>query len=90
MTVRRSLASAVLALLLLPAAASGQSVNGAITGIIKDGTGGVIADVAVTLRNVATDQTIATTVTNASGEYAFRNLAPGQYQSRRSRAASSR
>jgi len=68
-----------LALLLLPAAASGQSVNGAITGIIKDGTGGVIADVAVTLRNVSTDQTIATTVTNASGEYAFRNLSPGKY-----------
>ena len=62
MTVRRCLASAVLALLLLPAAASGQSVNGAITGIVKDATGGVVADVALTLRNVATDQTVATTV----------------------------
>ena len=57
----------------------GQTVNGAITGVIKDATGGVVADVAVTLRNVATDQTIATTVTNASGEYAFRNLSPGKY-----------
>jgi outer membrane receptor protein involved in Fe transport len=79
MTVRRPLATAVLTLLLLPAAASGQTVNGAITGVIKDATGGVVADVAVTLRNVATDQTIATTVTNASGEYAFRNLSPGKY-----------
>ena len=79
MTVRRSLVSAVLTLLLLPAAASGQTVNGAITGVIKDATGGVVADVAVTLRNVATDQTIATTVTSASGEYAFRNLPPGKY-----------
>ena len=79
MTVRRALVSAVLTLLLLPAATSGQTVNGAITGVIKDATGGVVADVAVTLRNVATDQTIATTVTNASGEYAFRNLSPGKY-----------
>ena len=69
----------MLTLLLLPAATSGQTVNGAITGVIKDSTGGVVADVAVTLRNVATDQTIATTVTNASGEYAFRNLPPGKY-----------
>ena len=79
MTVRRPLISAVLTLLLLPAATSGQTVNGAITGVIKDATGGVVADVAVTLRNVATDQTIATTLTNASGEYSFRNLPPGKY-----------
>ena len=59
MTVRRALVSAVLTLLLLPAATSGQTVNGTITGVIKDATGGVVADVAVTLRNVATDQTIA-------------------------------
>ena len=79
MTVRRALLSAVLTLLLLPSATSGQTVNGAITGVIKDATGGVVADVAVTLRNVATDQTIATTVTTASGEYSFRNLPPGKY-----------
>ena len=67
MTVRRSPASALLTLLLFlfPAATSSQSVNGAITGVVKDSTGGVVADVAVTLRNIATDQTIATTVTNA-------------------------
>ena len=66
MTVRRSLASSLLALLLLiPAAASGQSVNGAITGVVKDASGGVVADVALTLRNIATDQTIATTVSGA-------------------------
>ncbi len=79
MTVRRTLASAVLTLLLFPAAASSQTVNGAITGVVKDTSGGVVADVAVTLRNIATDQTIATTVTNSSGEYAFRNLPPGKY-----------
>ena len=90
MTVRRSLVSAVFGLLLLPAAASGQSVNGAITGVVKDSSGGVVADVALTLRNIATDQTIATAVSGASGEYAFRNLAPANMRSRPSRAASSR
>ena len=35
---------------------------------------------ALTLRNIATDQTVATTVSGAEGEYAFRNLAPGKYE----------
>ena len=34
---------------------------------------------ALTLRNIATDQTIATTVSGAGGEYAFRNLPPAKY-----------
>ncbi len=79
MTVRRSLASALLILLLMPAAALGQSVNGAITGVVKDSSGGVVADVALTLRNIATDRTIATAVSGANGEYAFRNLPPAKY-----------
>jgi hypothetical protein len=65
--------------LLLPAAASGQSVNGAITGVIKDPSGAVVADVALTLRNIATNQTIATAVSGGGGEYAFRNLPPAKY-----------
>src|SRR5258706_10322274 len=80
MTVPGRLATTLLALLLLvPAAASGQSVNGAITGVVKDPSGGVVADVALTLRNVATNQTIATAVTGSGGEYAFRNLPPAKY-----------
>jgi hypothetical protein len=81
MTVRRSFAGSmfVLLVLLIPAAASSQSINGAITGVVKDSTGGVVADVALTLRNIATDQTIASTVSGAGGEYAFRNLPPAKY-----------
>ncbi|MDP9324726.1 MAG: carboxypeptidase-like regulatory domain-containing protein, partial [Acidobacteriota bacterium] len=80
MTVRHLFARSVLALLLLfPAAASAQSINGAITGVIKDPSGAVVADVALTLRNVATDQTIGTAVSGADGEYAFRNLPPAKY-----------
>ena len=71
------LASAVLGLASVDASA--QSFNGAITGVVRDSTGGVVADTALTLRNIATDQTVATTVSGAEGEYAFRNLAPGKY-----------
>ena len=81
------LASAVLALASVDVAA--QSFNGAITGVVRDSTGGVVADTALTLRNIATDQTVATTVSGAEGEYAFRNLAPASTRSPRSRTASS-
>ena len=80
MTPFRLFGKSLLALLLLiPVAAAAQSVNGAINGVVKDASGGVIPDVALTLRNLATDQTIATTVSGADGEFAFRNLAPGRY-----------
>ncbi len=70
----------VLAILLVFAAAAGaQTVNGAITGIVKDSSGGVVKDAALTLRNVATDQLVGTTVSGGEGEYAFRNLAPAKY-----------
>jgi hypothetical protein len=72
------LLSALLAL--LPAPASSQSFNGAITGVVRDSTGGVIADTALTLRNLATEQTVSTAVSGREGEYAFRNLAPGKYE----------
>src|SRR5829696_6368626 len=69
---------------LLLASASGdvaaQSFNGAITGVVRDSTGGVVAETALTLRNIATDQTVGTAVTGSEGEYAFRNLAPGKYE----------
>jgi hypothetical protein len=70
----------VLAILLAFAAGvAAQTVNGAITGIVKDASGAVVKDVALTLRNVATDQVVGTAVSGASGEYAFRNLAPAKY-----------
>jgi hypothetical protein len=56
-----------------------QTVNGAITGVVKDASGGVVPDVALTLRNVATDQLVGTTMSGPEGEYAFRNLAPAKY-----------
>jgi hypothetical protein len=67
-------------LLFLPSVSSAQSFNGAITGVVRDSSRAVVPDAALTLRNVATDQTLATAVSGADGEYAFRNLAPGRYE----------
>ena len=67
-------------LLALSSTAWGQTVNGAITGVVKDSSGGVVPDVALTLRNIATDQIVGTTVSGPEGEYAFRNLAPSKYE----------
>jgi Carboxypeptidase regulatory-like domain len=57
-----------------------QSFNGAITGVVRDSSGGVVPDVALTLRNLATNQVVATTVSGPDGEYAFRNVAPSKYE----------
>ncbi len=69
-----------LALLAGPSAVSGQTVNGAIVGTVQDSSGAVVPDVALTLRNIATDTIITTTVSGPQGEYAFRNLAPSKYE----------
>lgn len=81
MLMRRALGwLPVAALLLLPSAAAAQSFNGAIVGVVKDSTGAVVPDTALTLRNVATDTIVGTAVSGAEGEYAFRNLAPARYE----------
>ena len=66
--------------LLIPVGASAQTVNGAIIGVVKDTSGAIVPDVAVTLRNVARDEMVGTTVTDAEGNYAFRNLPPATYE----------
>jgi hypothetical protein len=67
-------------LLLVNGTAWSQGFNGAITGIVKDQSGAVVPDVALTLRDVAKDQIVATTVSGPDGAYAFRNLAPTRYE----------
>jgi hypothetical protein len=64
----------------LPTAAVAQSFNGNIIGTVQDSSGAVVPGVALTLRNVKTDQTVQTTVSGEDGEYAFRNLAPSMYE----------
>ena len=67
-------------LLALSGTAWGQTVNGAITGVVKDASGGVIPDVALTLRNVATDQTVGTTVSGPEGKYLSETCPPAKYE----------
>jgi hypothetical protein len=47
---------------------------------VRDSSGAVVPDAALTLRNVATNQVVATAVTGSTGEYSFRNLAPATYE----------
>ena len=51
-----------------------------ITGVVRDSSHAIVPDAALTLRNVATDQTVAATVSGPDGEYSFRNLAPAKYE----------
>jgi len=76
---RKQLAWVLGILLAMPGISWAQGYNGAITGVVKDSSGGVVPDAALTLRNEKTDQTVATTVSGPEGEFAFRNLNPAMY-----------
>jgi hypothetical protein len=68
------LAFAVISSILAPVAADTPTAS--ITGIVKDASGGVLADVAVTAKDVETDVTRSTT-TNQAGVYLFLGLQAG-------------
>ena len=77
----RFFTSSALALLLLSAvAATAQTVNGAIVGVVQDSSGAVVPDVALTLRNIARNEIVATTISGPEGGFAFRNLSPAKYE----------
>ncbi|HVA94215.1 MAG TPA: carboxypeptidase-like regulatory domain-containing protein [Candidatus Dormibacteraeota bacterium] len=65
-------------LFLMSAASVKADTVGSISGTVKDATGSVIPDVAVTVRNVDTSVQ-QTTKTNTDGVYAFPSLAVGKY-----------
>lgn len=71
----RFVASAILACLLVPSAASAQSAT--VSGSIVDTSGAVVPGATVVLSGAGGSQT---TVSDARGAYAFRNVAPGTYQ----------
>src|SRR5438045_3219226 len=76
----RWLALAAVAVFLMPATSSAQTVNGAVVGTVVDSSGGVVPDVALTIRNIAKDEIVGTTVSEANGSFAFRNLSPANYE----------
>lgn len=70
----------LLALLLLIFAANASAqVNARISGLVKDQNAAVVAGARVSLINTQT-RAETTTVSNASGVFAFENLAPGEYE----------
>src|SRR5437867_1669205 len=62
------------------AASSGfaQERTGALSGVVKDQSGGVLPGVAVTVTNKVTNRSVATK-TDGSGSYFIRELEPGRY-----------
>jgi hypothetical protein len=51
---------------LIAAPAAAQGFNGAIIGAVRDPTGAVVPETALTLRNLATDQIVGTAVSGTS------------------------
>src|SRR5215831_20188807 len=64
--------------LLQPTNLRAQGAAGAINGTVRDSSGAVIPQAAITLINVGTNAT-RTTVTNDTGNYALVQIPPGQY-----------
>lgn len=71
--------SVFVAAALLPAITVGQSTFGEFVGTVKDPSGSVIANCAISVRNVGTSAT-RSTVTDSTGNYTVVNLEPGTYE----------
>ena len=71
----------VIGLLCLPLALAFAQTGGEISGEVKDQSGAVAPNVAVSATNTATN-VARSTLTNASGVYSFPDLTPGPYQVR--------
>jgi hypothetical protein len=76
MRVRSLLMLLIVLALAVPAIA--QEQRGAIEGVVKDSSGGVLPGVTVEVKNLAVGS-VATAVTDGSGTYRFPSLAPGKY-----------
>ncbi|HXM12556.1 MAG TPA: TonB-dependent receptor [Terriglobales bacterium] len=63
----------------LPAFSQASNFQAQLNGSILDQSGGAVAQAAVTLRNVGTDQ-LRTVASNGEGYYIFTNVPPGNYE----------
>ena len=66
---------------LLPVRAGAQSFNGSIAGKVMDTSGAVVAGADLVLKNMSAGVEVRRKA-NDAGEYAFRNLMPGNYELR--------
>ena len=77
--IRRLMLPALIALLALPyLAAQSSTISGSLSGMVNDPSGAAVPGAMVTARNTATGQTVQSK-TNASGQYRFALLTPGNY-----------
>src|SRR6478672_893546 len=81
MNKRGSAFWACLLFLSLPALLFAQSERGTISGMVKDPSGGVVANAKVTVTNTATNNVVIVT-TNQSGDYTAVSLQAGTYSVR--------
>ena len=77
-SLRFGLVAACLALLAFPGASWAQRSAASINGTVKDPTGAVVPQAAITLTNTQTN-VAQTAVTNDTGEYVIQNILPGSY-----------
>lgn len=70
---------AVLAMLILAAAASGQGTTGSISGLVTDDTSAALPGATVTVRHLETGQT-RVVISDGGGRYRVQALSPGRYE----------
>src|SRR5262249_1021148 len=75
---------AALIMLLISAAAFGQTTTATVAGVIRDSTGAVVPDAKIVASNALTGAARETT-TDTDGRYSLTNLGPGQYDVRAER-----
>ena len=78
LTLKAALALAIVAALVAPPPVSAQALYGSITGTVADPQGAPIPGATVTATNTGTGLQVSA-VSDASGNYTFRNLLPGTY-----------
>src|SRR5512134_3921234 len=75
------LAAAIAVVALTAGGAAAQERFGALTGVVRDGSGAVLPGVTVSITNKQT-QKVYTAVTGGDGEYRVLDLEPGRYSVR--------
>src|SRR5438094_6858463 len=80
MTARRLVASfVVMTSLVLPGRVSAQTAQSALTGVVKDATGGVLPGVTVEAASPALIEKVRAVTTDSAGLYRIVDLRPGTY-----------